>query len=619
MYRHLRYSFAVAVFILAAASAFAQAAPPTSLETYLKSHYAARKAKVAAFDHNERNWTVYDWDGSCLKHADGPKEKPEIALRTKEQLLTFIVHTNPLIFTADRSATAEALIDNLATLQTLASLLGSVAGAGLQVRGQDLANLAFRAADPKSDTAAMAQDYRRRIGRRDLLGIRKLVNSSVSQELIDLIPLADAYQQELKNLSGTLDDKPVTELAAEARTLAAKIDAINNGQLIAWLQAVESNIPLNHRPAPPQVATYDQLAVSFQDIAQKRTALAQVALPCFDTIGAIASMVLTKRTPLVGVGSTQALDAFFKTGREVIQNMQNDHCSPSQASAATDLVEWLLRYPPTADGVGDPGERAVLEALTDTMAPFGKRAAEQSAALETSKKILDSQSSVFPALAQVQQFLGRADGLGGIDPADGVIEVRRSSFTGDTIVWSKQRTDTVEVAVDESLKGKITLRHPEKAEGSFIARRKFSDGLEADFAVIKTELFSSTFEAKDEDGEDGGTSKIQETDRTTRSGKVAVMASYRFPLGGGFALGPQLGAGVDTSDASLFLGLSLRWRFLALGGGTTFQKVTRLRGQEVGQILDEGVALKTHDKFKSKLYFSLAITITDLPFFKPKD
>ena len=43
MYRHLRYSLAVASFILATASAFAQAVTPTSLETYLKDHYAGVK------------------------------------------------------------------------------------------------------------------------------------------------------------------------------------------------------------------------------------------------------------------------------------------------------------------------------------------------------------------------------------------------------------------------------------------------------------------------------------------------------------------------------------------------------------------------------------------------
>ncbi len=619
MYRHLRYSLAVASFILATASAFAQAVTPTSLETYLKSHYAGSKAKVAAFDHGERSWTVYDWNGSTLEKSDGPKEKPEIALRSKEQLLTFVVHTNPLIFTADRSATAEALIDNLATLQTLASLLGSVAGTSLQVQGQNLASLAFRAAGPRSDDPATVHTFSLKLEQRDLAGARKMVNSSVSQELIDLVPVAQDYQEELVALWSTTDGKPVQELRTAAKQLATQIDSINNGQLIAWLQAVESNIPLAQRPPRPAVATSAALATAFQDITQKRDALKQTILPCFDTIGAIASMVLTKRTPLVGVGSTQALDAYFKTGREAIQSMQDDHCSPSLTTAATHFVEWLLRYPPAADGVSDPGERAVLESLTDTMAPFGKRAAEQSAALETAKQILDSQSAVFPALAQVQQFLGRDADLGGIDPADGVIQIRRSSFTGNAVVWSKQRTDTVEVAVDESLKGKITLRHPEKAEGSFIARRKFSDGLDADFAVIKTDLFSSTFEAKDDDGKDGGSSHIQETDRTTRSGKVAVMAAYRFPLGGGFAFGPQLGAGIDTGDASLFLGVSLRWRFLAVGWGTTRQKVTALRGQKVGQQLDEGVALKTRDIFERKSYISFSITITDLPFFKPKD
>jgi hypothetical protein len=119
------------MLVLAVAASHAVNTPPSlsegeiALKQYLEAG-AVTSATIAAFDHVHRNWTVLKWDTKTLKRIDGPTEKPEISLGRGEQLLTFVVNTDPLVFTADRSATAEASIDTLATLQQLASGLGGI-------------------------------------------------------------------------------------------------------------------------------------------------------------------------------------------------------------------------------------------------------------------------------------------------------------------------------------------------------------------------------------------------------------------------------------------------------------------------------------------------------------
>src|SRR6185436_5844230 len=86
------------------------------------------------------------------------------------------------------------------------------------------------------------------------------------------------------------------------------------------------------------------------------------------------------------------------------------------------------------------------------------------------------------------------------DAGVGVIEVERSAISSMDIKWSKKRTDTIEVTLDPSLKDKLTLHHPASASGDVTVQRRSADRLGVDLAVIDTDLFSSTFEAKDKDG-----------------------------------------------------------------------------------------------------------------------
>jgi hypothetical protein len=573
--------------LLVPAVLLAHAGPATlskaeeALQDYLKGD--GQPATIAAFDHLNRTWTVLHWNGNNLTRVQGPTEKPEIALGSKERLRTFIINTNPLVFTADRSATAEAAIDTLATLQQLAAGLANVAVVSTRVRALDqLPPGAPRAPGAPPTLTELVYEY-------------------------------VAALAEIEFNTG-----PIDEIKTAAADVEKTVAPLKEDSLLAWLQAVESGTAPGDRPSPPAQVTQQMIVEAFTKLAQARDKVAATKLPCAGSIAALAEVAMIKRTPLVGVGAPEREETYETLATEMTSNLQAQGCTPRLATATIALSQWFLANRPTAEGP-DVEDRKALADLGDKLWQVLDVAKQRGDALARAKALAETQPAVILAAARLGLFRNRLASQGTLDPALGVLEIPRSSFTGKAIEWTKKRTDTVEVTVDPSLKGKVTLTHPETASGSFTADRKLAEGLEVDFALIRTDLFSSTFEAKDLDGKEGGESRIVETDQATRSGKVAVMAAYRFPLGLGFAVGPQIGVGVDTDDASFFYGVSIRWRFLSLGWGKTRQKVTALRGQNVNDILAEGVALKTKDTFETDDYWSLAISITDLPFFKPKE
>ena len=123
------------------------------------------------------------------------------------------------------------------------------------------------------------------------------------------------------------------------------------------------------------------------------------------------------------------------------------------------------------------------------------------------------------------------------------------------------------------------------------------------------------------DPDDGGPllPKIKETDRSSRSGKLALMGAYRWPIGTGkVSAGLQIGVAIDTDDPGFFVGPTLRWGFVALGWGYTLQSVKELNGQIVGQDLAKGDVVKLRDHWQDDTFWSLSISLRNLPFFKGK-
>ncbi len=583
MKRMIRLAVSLMLLLLPAAlAARTEPEPLSEAETALQSYLAgSEEATIAAFDHMNRTWTVLKWDGTQLTRLEGPDEKPQIPLWGKGRLKTFVINTNPLVFTADRTATAEATIDSLETLQTLASGLGGIAADTLKVAAVNA---------PRGGAPLAA---------------------GASPTLEDLV---FTYVGELGKLQYVT--KPLNDLTAAATTLESTTAPLQEEVLLMWLQSVESGVDAKDRPAPAKVEL-PALAAAFRSLADARKELAddKNKVPCGDSVAAMAEVAAIKRAPLTGPGAPERERAYNTLAVKMTEPTQGCHDDLARATRA--LSDWFIANQPTPDGP-DTEDRKPLDDLIDRLNSVLKVVGQRSEALAKAGALAKTQPAAILAASRQRLFFDRL-AKAKVDPARGVLEVSRSSFSGSDIEWTKKRTDTVEVKVDASLKDKLTLRHPETASGSFVADRKLAEGLDVDFALIRTDLFSPSYEAKDLDGEEGDESKVVETDRTSRSGKVAVMAAYRWPLGLGFAFGPQLGAGVDTGDSSLFYGLSLRWRFLSVGWGNTRQKVTALRGQSVGDTLAEGVALQTKDTFETKKYWSLAITITDLPFFKPAE
>lgn len=571
-----------------------------SLQDHLLAKHPGERATIAAFDHRERTWCVDRWDGSALEGKPDRDEEPDIVLRARGRLLTFVIDTNPLIFTADRTETVEAPIETLATLQRLVAGIGSVMASDLVARD-----------DPRPGAAA---------AQLKILGDRTDPARSDGQARDEIASVSAALREAHSKLNAALDRLGnIRRIFDRIGSLGARTEA---GRLLPWLQAIESNVPIRDRPKVPEPPTVAELLGPFNELAAELAELAEptmLAAPCRAAVDRLREALTVKRALPPKDGDAAKLAAYRAAVRALAAEAGDSRsCDSKLGIPLAALATWLAQRPPT-DTAPSPdvyGER--LDALDEIAAIYLERLNRIGSILEQAKAIAKAEPEVVAVVARMHQYLDRLR-LSRVDPASGVLEVTRSSFSGSAIRWSQTRTDTVEVALDESLKGKIALRHPDKASGSFRVIRAFSDGLEADFALTRTDLFSSSFEAKDADGVDGGSSRIEETDRSTRSGELAVMAAYRFPLGAGFAIGPQVGVGADLDHAAIFYGLSVRWRFLSLGYGRTRQKVKALDGQTVGQELAAGEVVRTRDRFTSEPYWSLAISIRDLPFFKPKE
>lgn len=581
-----------------------------------KTTYERVSATIVAFDHRLQTWSVLRWSADGLTKLEGPVEKPEVSLRKTELLRAFVIDTDPLIFTADRSATAEGDISSLTTLQQLAAGLGGLVTTGLQLHANN------------ASWKAVVEDFPN-IGQVNALWhLDQSPDPTAFQALIEAVPALTATPQaEILTYSAAfisaLDevDVPLTDLDSlkkAAKGLEATLENVQEEALLGWLQAVESEVSLVAPPPRVELAT---VATQFRDLEAGRKVAAAIAVPCADAVAKLAEMVLQKRTPLQGSDAVARLDAFHRSVLQIDDNLADQGCSAELGAATTQIKIWLIANPPTPSGPVDQGEIDALRNLSDSTWTYLEMAGKVSGALAKAKTLAESQPKIIAAVARINRFLDRhaAWQARSAQGELGVLEINRSSFVGESVRWSKTRTDTVEVALDESLAGKLTLSHPTKASGTFLAKRRSSDGLALDFAVIRTELYSSTFAAEDDDGTDGGTSTIIEKDRATRSGKVALMASYRFPLGGGFGIGPTIGVGLDSDAAAFFAGLSANWSFLVLGVGETWQKVSELNGQIIGGTLEEGQEVKTRDHFERDRYYSLAISIRDLPFFKPKE
>jgi len=598
-------------------------AAETDLQRWLTEHHDPSPATIAAFDHVERTWSIYSWDGSSLKLIEGPKEKPEIALGRGDSLRTVIVNTNPLIFRADRSNTAETNIEALENLQKLATGLGGLAGFVFQSAGEKQSDRS------KKLLIAMTPETKRQ----EVEGVlqqgqvlQALAKSTVTLTLDQaaIFELKENFLRAVQVQLGKFAGKKIFEtIAKESMGLGNVLDGGKEEILLAWLQAVE--VDAKPLPAAPAFTNLSDLATKFEAIRSASMALEASKPTCSATVGTVAEMVMIKRTPLVGVGSAERSDTFSKSALALLTGPAEPGCDEEIVKVAKELVQWLQGHGPDATGPTDPLERAVFEDLTEGVAPYLELTAKFTKVLADAKALVEKQSAATLATARVNQFLDRLSkssptkGCLLCNTMYGILEVKRSSFSGKDIAWSKVRKDTVTVALDEGLKGKLTLSHPESAEGSFEVHRRFTENLGVDFGLVKTDLSEPSYEAKSVDGTPGSLLKIQEKDRTTRSGKLGLFASYRFPIGHTTAIsfGPQIGVGADTSDAAFFLGGSLRIGFLSLGVGSTWQKAKRLNGQEPGQLLPAGEVVKTEDRFKSKTYFSLMISIKDLPFFKP--
>jgi hypothetical protein len=594
--------------------------PATALEDYLKNN-APSSQQVLAFDHVDRTWSLYWWtprgqevpgpkpraQGPKLTRVDGPQEHIEVLLSTDAGLATYVVNTNPIIFSADRSGTEEAPIESL---ENLKKLLGGLAGVVASVVTTN--DLLFTTSADGGDAALRVWSTTNRLN----FDVQK-------RRLSDLVVASQALATELQSADADFPSAELSGVRTAAGSLKASLEPHDAGRLTAWLQTTEAGAGVAKAPAKVDL---DDLQTRFGTLQSARAALAAKPIACLETLKVLATAVQAQRNVLPTKEVLEYLDSYRQGLDSIVDGeLANDTCTGALKTAIRNVVGALQKATPTATGPSAP-EADALQKLADAIARYLRTAGTYAKVLSDTKDLAGLEGTTLKALAQVDGYRKRLLAYcpnAATNPCQvlpGVLPVVRSTFASSDLSWTKKREDEVTVKVDESLKTALVLTHPETSQGKFSALQKTASRLELDFAVTKTNLFESTYEAVDPDGETGPLpSRIVEKDRGTRSGQIGLFASYRWAWGNGFAAGPSLGVGLDTDKPAIYLGGSVRWRFVSLGVGNTWQRVKVLRdGQEPNQDLPKGGAIKTRDKFEDDLYWSLAISLRDLPFFQPK-
>lgn len=118
---------------------------------------------------------------------------------------------------------------------------------------------------------------------------------------------------------------------------------------------------------------------------------------------------------------------------------------------------------------------------------------------------------------------------------------------------------------------------------------------------------------------------VTRTSEKSRSGELAVLGVYRFlqharPKTRTSTVKPLLefGAGVDTGNAALYLGLGVEIaKYVRVGYGRTWQRVDALKGLEEGSIVDTSTTtVATKSDTVTDWYASFTLSIDPLVFFK---
>lgn len=615
--------------------------PTAQLKAYLLENHSQEPLVVLAFDHQSQNWSGYRWEKNNLVLLEAESElkipftnKPRVFLTREETetLAVFVTNTNPLLFGTKLTGITETNIEDLASLQKLAGLLGGFLSAGVAGLAPQFeipplppvedSMMAFAIVD------STAQDL-----------------SEITEEDLTKIKASAA----LRRLHGDAEEivKKLQDPASRIKTALSNLETPRSqfdealgklkeagSEIKSYLQLVENDTltatgPREFEKLQVTVSSLDGSAVT---IATRRTELESIKLECTAALTLLRNAVRLYRIPLPAPLAEQrlAIDEFEGNleGLADLSACTSVDLNP-RIGRVRDELEKMHRSTgrPSVNGATSDEDR-VLRPLFKGLDGYLTLVEQRKSALKTTADLLAEAGNAAKVAEAARTFLNlRDEALIGSDPCSlraGVIPIPRHGELAGNLPWTKFGTESFQVTAVSPFKDSVVLRHAPEVSASYEFQRAWKWDFDVDVATTYTEVTSPVFTAvavpnTATEKPDDTVNVPRQTDEEGRAGDLAMFLGlqWRSRTRTLFSVGPQLGVGLSTDHPALFAGIGFGiGRYVKLGVGWTIQEVKELEGQKVDRPLAAGESIRLHDGFDDNYYVSLSITLDELPFFK---
>lgn len=603
---------------------------------YLSSNDPGEGTVILALDHRRQPswWKAYQWQGKKLCELKdeyfelGPEDRPRLNLPKNQELAVYVVDTNPLVYTLTPGESSVAERADLANLKTFVSLLTGTASTALEIGGQFL-GLAERTSTTNAVVAAEAMAVEGPSYNPEVVQRRLNAEQIALQDIEDDL---DQIKEAMKQSSRTLA-KAVDQVLNASRSLDSALKEFERreGEVQSYVRSVEMGAALDPRVQWPPIRAVED---GFQDVLAARIALDNEKPVCMPEIELLHQVIGRK---VDGFSSTptvhrQQKDVFSSA----LTKLQGTTSCPTLRDPLLEIAEWLNAFPPTS--TPDPQVTVVLAPIEKLLGDYLDLVAKRREVITNANKALGERGTVAKAGQKFAILEQRQKGFLAACPTPcsrryGVLPVSRAQGQDVDVAWDDVRTESFEIAFDETYTDLVIPTRPKKLTGKYeLERESWWQDFDIDFGLVYTELVDPEFSAvsippaKEEmpaiaatmdDEEMPEPMVISRTDEESRAGDVALFATWVPVSYRSFHFGPQIGLGLDTDKPQLFAGLAFGLGpYVKLSGGWTWQEVKELAGgQEEDVTLVSGDDdIKTRRTFDDDWYVALTISIDNLPF-----
>ncbi len=533
---------------------------------------------------------------------------PTIALAPDESLSIVIKDTNPLLYAVSEGEVKEENIAPLAELQKLANLLSGDLSAGLRIQAerplttQELTQhtqrlTATKAKIPGDDPAsALVENIRKKLeelrsGIEKVKNLASCVTTQTYRATIFLqevesgssVPTYEIVSTNCKGPTPSLDkiSKAYLDLSEKYQnTLEARAKCL---PLFDAYQAVIAGD--SKKPKQVLAAVEHFLAMPEQDSACENAA-------CRDSPGSTCSLepILPLAREAEATNDTKALDGALnklRTERSIIIQSLVAYLQETDSSFAE--VEKILK------------ERETITATTTRLEIFNRRV--QETMIAPAEPCAGGEHTVCVSSTFLAPFIFVSNGT-------------------RSVRWDKNQTRPIKIVKNSPYGGHIVAVRATDVTTQVKVKDYSNTFWSVSAGIVFTKLKDPTYAAAT-DPSNPSQSVIGVEDQESRAGKFALFGNVDVfclilsdcPA----AIAPldlQLGAGIDTKISSVFVGLSYPlMKSARLGAGYTWQRVTALRDQSVGDPIKNKGDIKTHDAIDGAWYLSLSLSLGSLKFF----